>query len=542
MTLEVKVTPGSDIPLPLEIISLICFYASKLDQLRLRLASRQLCQAATPHALKSLYLRAYGRSSENFKNIARSTTLRTFVKEVSIDTWIGPVYEHHANGSYDVPQDFLNTLPYLQYYQNITRSHMRFSEYCGYNRFDDRATWTDIEASWPFRYKILDTVSHCITGMWTKAKQIQIDQKVKGDRVLKHLVPDYNDDFPDLPTGHVMKIKEFTVSNLADYNDPNLLQSKAWGQLLHLPTLVGLKLLVTKEHYSPEYRHVICEEKYDFFQTLPSTYLTPSLASKLQVLSLFYIDFWGWFPRIDLAQVGPMPQLRILALGHYVFTHKTQTDWIASLGTGNRSGGLEELYLDDCPILYEADQYGPLTADGYPVPRTVIEGFQQHGHRSSTTTYGMRWHHVLTEWKRSMKGLKRFVMGHGNWQNANLVTKATKEREEYAHLSYDERERRFIYNSHRYFACPEPQESHIKTEVVPADKYLHGAGLLQRRAARMQYIYYSVGLCPSQWDHPYHLCSRFAKEEGWAPEDETVALDDAAYELFMEAIRDRLED
>ncbi|KAJ0150646.1 Uncharacterized protein HZ326_6813 [Fusarium oxysporum f. sp. albedinis] len=97
---------------------------------------------------------------------------------------------------------------------------------------------------------------------------------------------------------------------------------------------------------------------HEFFQVLPSQWLSPSVVENLQVLSLFYSHYRRWFPRMDLSQIRALPYLKVLALGSYIFTNERETDWIASLKTSNRSGGLEELYLEDCPILHRAGQYG----------------------------------------------------------------------------------------------------------------------------------------------------------------------------------------
>ncbi|KAF5678620.1 hypothetical protein FHETE_1172 [Fusarium heterosporum] len=541
MAQDIGVTANSDVSLPFDITSIICSYVSKPDQHRLRLVSRKLRDAATPHAFRSLYLRAYGDSPSNFGNIARSPALRNYVREVTIDTWIGPGYEYNADESYDVPHDFLNTLPYLRYYQKMTRLHLRFSKYCGIEDYHTRSVGPDIEETWSLRYKILDTVAHCVMGMWTKESQMKISQRV-GNYQLRRFAW-YEDDLPDLRPGIVMNIKELTISNLADYKDPNLLESIAWKKLLHLPTLIDLKVLVTKEHTMTESADIFCDEKYEFFQNLHFDLLTPPVASKLQVLSLFYVDFWGWIPKMDLALIGPMPQLKILALGNYVFTNESQIDWIASLGNDNRSSGLEELYLNDCPVLYEARQHGPLTIDGYPIPDKVMEAFRAQPWAPSTTKYSIRWYQILNKWQKRMRGLRKFVMGHGNWQSASLTINASNGREEYAHLNYDEKEQRFLHNSHRYFACPEPQPQELrrKAKIVPADKYLYGAGLSQRRTERMEYIYYDIGQGPSPWEYANIHWDRWEKDAGCAPEDETVAMDDAAYDMLMATIQDRLK-
>ncbi|QGI68315.1 hypothetical protein CEK26_012277 [Fusarium fujikuroi] len=168
---------------------------------------------------------------------------------------------------------------------------------------------------------------------------------------------------------------------------------------------------------------------------------------------------------MNLYEIGMLPRLKVLALGQYVFTDKRQTDWIATIGESNASGALQELYLDDCPILFKARQHSPLTSDGYPDPRAVMKD--------------------------------------------NYATAVTKER-----------------GGQQY------QGASIGSEIP------HGAGLLQRRTARMQYLKYDIGMCWS-WDNPYPTWGRSRPDDGWAPEKETVGLGDAAYELLMATIRDR---
>lgn len=77
---------------------------------------------------------------------------------------------------------------------------------------------------------------------------------------------------------------------------------------------------------------------------------------------------------MNLYEIVMLPQLKVLTLGQYVFTDERKTDWIAIIGESNASGGLEELYMDDCPILFKAHQHSPLTSDGYPDPRAVLKG------------------------------------------------------------------------------------------------------------------------------------------------------------------------
>ncbi|KAF5626843.1 hypothetical protein F25303_10971 [Fusarium sp. NRRL 25303] len=520
----------SDLPLPLEIVTLICSTLPKPDLLRLRLVTHRLHDAATPFAFREFYLRAYGTAATNFTSIATSARLRNYVKEITIDTNIGQDYEYASNESYEFPSGFFNALPSLRYFSKLTNLHLRFSKYCGDNRREFEWAW--IEEDWPFRYRILDTVSHCIVGLWTRAKQVEIDERAD----LRDFKARYLDDDPEFIAKCAEHLQELTISNLADYHDPNLASSKAWQQLLRLPRLQDLKLLVTTEYHRSQHQIRSPQERHEFFQKLPSTWLSPSLGNCLRTLSLYYTEYWGWFPRMNLYEIGMLPQLKVLALGQYVFTDKRQTDWIATIGNSNGSGGLEELYLDDCPILFKARQHSPLTSDGYPDLRAVLKANYA---TTVTKEYNIRWHNVLETWRGRMKGLKKFIMGHGDWPSQWPSTKALKEHEGFVYLSYDELSQMFSENVHRNFCKPAGVEVSNTKDPVLARRYLHGAGLLQRRTARMQYIKYDIGMC-GPWDNPYPTRGRGRPDDGWAPEKKTVGVDDAAYELLMATIRDRI--
>ncbi|KAF5535165.1 hypothetical protein FNAPI_12134 [Fusarium napiforme] len=196
----------SDLPLPPEIVTLICSNLPKPDLLRSRLATHRLHDAATPFAFKAFHLRAYGTVVTDFTRIAASAHRRSYVKEITIDTNIGPGYEYASNECYKIPTGFFNALPSLRYFYKLTNLHLRFSEYCGDNCREFEWGW--IEEDWPFRYRILDTVSHCVVGMWTRAKQVEIDERAN----LPDFEATYLDDDPEFVTGCMEDLQELTIS------------------------------------------------------------------------------------------------------------------------------------------------------------------------------------------------------------------------------------------------------------------------------------------------------------------------------------------
>ncbi|CVL05027.1 uncharacterized protein FMAN_13010 [Fusarium mangiferae] len=523
--------PPSDIRLPAEIVVMVCSCLGKQDQLNSRLVSGKLHYAATIQAFRSIRLKPDGDSPLQFRQIALSDKLRGFVKEVTIDTELDPGVPFHSEAEdFSICQNFLEFLPYLGMFNNLKHLHIRFSR-------SSNPRSNNIEESLHYRYLVLDIISHCVVGMWTLGYR----KTVYGAMLppaSSHMFR-YKHDTPVL-LGASLQIKELTISHLVGYNDPRLIHSKAWNMLLRLPTIIDLKLLMGENH--PENGTDLSAGRSEFFSALPSKWLQPDVVQKLQVLSLFYTDFWGWFPRMDLDQLGDLPSLRVLALGRYIFTDKKQTDWIAFLGQNNKSGGLEELYIDECCIMFQAHQRGPLAAGGYPILAADIE----------RTEYDIRWHHVLSEWRMSMKGLKKFAMGVGDFGcpvrtivpffpwgpfSAAMI------------VAGDPPQWYFGHNRHRFFADPGPEDFVVRlfdayqsrrqsSRAVPMGNYLLGAGLTQSRRARMRYASYDVR-SPYGW----FMGNQFTNggyDRAWAPEQETVEFDDAAYALLMETIRDRL--
>ncbi|KAF4503271.1 hypothetical protein FAGAP_425 [Fusarium agapanthi] len=526
----------TDIRLPAEIVVMVCSYLWKQDQLITRLVSGNLHYAATIQAFRSLRLKPDGDSPSQFRAIALSDKLRTSVKEVTIDTELDPGIPYISDAKdFAVCQNFLQFLPYLCLFKNLKHLHLRFSR-------SSNSRVYNVEEGWYYRYLALDIISHSVTGMWTPEDRKRVYDTVPSHG--KQMCTDTHD--ASILRGDSLQIKELTISHLADYNDLRLIQSKAWNQLLRLPSLVDLKLLVGEDHCSNGTR--LSAWRSEFFGALPSQWLTPDVVQKLQVLSLFNTDYWGWFPRMDLDQLGDLPALKVLALGRYIFTDKKQTDWIASLGENNKSGGLEELYLDECCILYEANQHGPLTADGYQVPFADMDWNAD----MQRTEYGRRWHHVLSEWRTSMKGLKRFTMGVGDLgcPSRTIVPFCPRVSVTQAMMiAGDPPEWYFGHNRHRFFADPEPKDrvvslvdayrSRRKASMsLPMGNYLLGAGLIQTRRARMKYAGYDVRLA-----YGWFMGAEFGNGgygRAWAPEEGTVEFDDAAYALLMEATRNRL--
>lgn len=220
---------------------------------------------------------------------------------------------------------------------------------------------------WVFRYTVLDTICHCIAGLCTRETQEVI---YRTQNFAEYDLDLAWDDLPE-PGDQPLQLREFTVFNLADFEDRNLEASEAWQKVLALPSLIDLKLLFTAD-----VDRTNISEKYNMFHNLPYTWLRPDVTENLAVLSLFYREFWGWAPKMDFRAISeiasPFPRLRTLALGHYIFSHDWQIDWFASLGSVS---GAWRIFISIPVLCYTrqslAPEYSTTTANT-PMPKGCI--------------------------------------------------------------------------------------------------------------------------------------------------------------------------
>ncbi|KAJ3542308.1 hypothetical protein NM208_g175 [Fusarium decemcellulare] len=253
------------------------------------------------------------------------------------------------------------------------------------------------------------------------------------------------------------------------------------------------------------------------------------MVDNLRVLSLHYVDHSGWGPKMDFRGLGkdksPFPWLEALALGKYTIYNDWQVDWFATVGLGNGSGGLRELYLDSCPILYQVQQPGAFNRDNPDYP-------------SNFTTV----HHVLSKWTASMKGLQVFPMGSS--VNPQDVLRTIEKDPAYASVLGTATSHRIGSQKHRTFACPEETDIYVDSEETlqvawVSGKYWHGVGITTWPCDRAQYVEYAE----HKDTYPFiDNLDSFSKTEGfepWAPEEGTSAKDMEAYGELLKVVNAR---
>ncbi|WXC67066.1 hypothetical protein SNK03_012832 [Fusarium graminearum] len=391
------------------------------------------------------------------------------------------------------------------------------------------------------RHDMLDTILYWIAGMGNKDTRqiIDPDAVFHGDKIQEY--SEGKSSITDLAdfSQPAIPLQQLTITNLPDNHDDRLHTSESFLKLMSMASLRDLRIHVEAQrdlHHpvrAPDGSSPFSPGKYKFFNNLYVSWLAPDIAKNLQTLTLHCKDFWGWFPKMDLRRIE-LPQLKVLSLGRYVFSHQWQIDWFASIGKQNGSGGLEELYLHDCPILYEATHIGPFdTFDpGYPLLKSVLGIVGER----ETHKYPIRWHAIFSQWARSLNKLKVFHMGRSTYQNS-LQDTFTK-----THQDVQDKplRQRIWYDLLEELAspCPSGPVAHSRLEHASnLEGQMTSVKFNQNRDFQMKYIKYNIererynAYWP--WVHPGE------PYECWAPEEDTVMRDDAAYEMLMDAVDSR---
>jgi hypothetical protein len=168
---------------------------------------------------------------------------------------------------------------------------------------------------------------------------------------------------------------------------------------------------------------------------LPSLWLQPA-ANNLTTLCLYHMNiYFGYSPKLDLRGVH-FPSLRTLALGNYTFTHNWQLDWL-----GSHSSTLENLYLDDCIVVYYAKLYDcKLDSEGYPVVRhagnaellgsPVVGTYESH-------FIDLTWTRILQHLRAHLTSLRHFRIGKSTrWMGCDPARRFFKNNQ--CHFEYED--------------------------------------------------------------------------------------------------------
>ncbi|KAI5925445.1 hypothetical protein F4810DRAFT_658644 [Camillea tinctor] len=498
--------------LPVEIYTHILSFAPP-DTLRsCRLVNKILHSIATPVVFRHIRLEATGDSSQ-FINIAKSETLRPHVREISIDIWVELQIRYFADVPSEPPASFFRALPFLRVFSNLKTLNLKFNERCGKERDAGNDTYVE---DYDFRYWVMWTVFSSLTGDWEAVFSQSIYEEIDavlyddGDQINgEEFFSSLQEEIENWPQLAPIELETLTIGNLADYNDPRLTGSEIFKRVLRAPSLTGLKLYVVFEQSEqPTREYIQLLRKYRFMNSLSNTWLAPEVAKKLRVLSLFCEDYWGWSPKMDLRKINPgpgpdsgLPKLEVLALGNFVLSDEWQADWFASLGRLNDHGGLRELYLDNCPIVYASNPPESFDINIHDYYDEFLEA-QRAISDGVNRLFPLRWHEVLNHWADNMNGLKVLKMGRGDWVSSSIQYLAcSSQKPEIESFNWDKIKRRFSRTNFMTYDCSPPANSFV--EMADFKDVIYGIGINDDPFLSLSYVQFNAAYFPSYW--PYWL-------------------------------------
>lgn len=418
--------------LPTEIIREIFCHLDQDSLLAVRYLDHDLHSIATVCAFEDIAL-SHSTTEEGFVQIAKSEILRKHVRTVHLD-FRAPEGEglDPRDWTFPYPTGLLEALPFLQYFHNLKTLRLYFDGECY-----DEIYEPDIvaEQTVDFRYRVLDTIFHCLNGTWSSQEQEAVDRSLGScySRCRRH---------PLAPSRlGPIQLLTLTIFNLHEYDDPRLTKSGVFKAVLERESLTDLGLLFAAQdllngeyeaEYGIDYWKFVgpyVKNRHNMFQNLHCTWMSATVSENLIRLDLGFRQGRGWFLSVNLGATTPaLPNLRRLTLRGFYFSHKEQGEWIASLGKKGSSGGLRELYLDNCRILHHAQYTSKclLLGDDSPIDENItydedslnveaILPFSLPVNSEKELRYDnpLRWHMILNPWCESMPSLEIFQMGAG---------------------------------------------------------------------------------------------------------------------------------
>lgn len=569
--------------LPDDVLLQVFSYLPQESLAQCRFLSRSVEPLA--RALLFRYTRLeFGCDVDVFLNIVRSERLRPFVRELTVD--LSSLTRTARTGTqygiqFDQRRKTIMAIPLVRLFSGLRTLHLRFSELQSHARVarpwtvdnqpqsDARVArpWTadDEQRGEPddlipaaFSSIYAEKVLQCISGTWTQESQDEWEHLWRRwsevrEAALKTLMLEpgdpglaeepksfgTNQQFPDT----AINLTTLTISNLSEQDSEYLMSSTAMRRFLETQSLSTLQLLTTSgtdTHRTFSNESSILRNKYKFVQSLPSTWLSPPVADHLRTLSLFAHDYWGWCPKGDFRVLGTLPNLRTLALGMYVFSHQWQVDWVAQLGSNNGRGGLEELYLDNCPILWRGRVLGPLDSEGFPLEEVMTQqSFHPNQGERAIVDVSLRWSTVLDEWRKRMPALKTFKMGTGHWGgefSLEVAMAQTASRVRLVRGAYEKAKLRTVDTTHLNYDKPPIEDCHKYGQDIIRD----GTGLSQKRACLLQYLQFEIALGSRPWverDFKDALVLEF--EDGYQRYQEARRKDEDALDALNASIQSR---
>ncbi|CAG8116993.1 unnamed protein product [Penicillium salamii] len=353
--------------LPSKLLARTFFNVDSSSFKSLHHSCRFISQLATDQLFKTVHLQPSKTSQNGLQEILNNPNLRRIPRKIYIDT-VDESLNYDDEEEQKWPQGWDNLVPQVKELPRLNAAVLCFDKgFTSDSEDEDYPHYTDFPQTPQFRF-------HAMHKLFSLLES------------LRH------------------PIQDLGIRNLQADNpkDPKTLAKM--GKVLS--GLLSLRLSITSETNDAAPEHDLeYPEIRKFFKELPSTWLSPA-APSLQHLSLCSREYSGFYPDLDLTNLF-FPRLKTLSLGNFCFFHDGQIDWILKHGDT-----LEEIYFDDCAILYD---FGMMeeNVDACALPRDTL--VRREGDESLYGSFEKRWHHIFDLFAEKLPKLRHFRIGRSDW-------------------------------------------------------------------------------------------------------------------------------
>ncbi|KAI5197553.1 hypothetical protein AUEXF2481DRAFT_26654 [Aureobasidium subglaciale EXF-2481] len=365
--------------LPLELLTIIAHDVDIYDHVAtksLRCVSRRSADVCTGLVFRSATLLLRLKSISNLRSLLDNPGLCSVVTQLTIDT---AEYTDTCMDTYDweyrdeeLLQSFLAVLRKLGRFRNLRSVTLKCSSEC-VGPQQRRHWWArNVPESIKFRTDVLQSL------------------------------------FAGLNAGHATP-SHLCIENLQGCGNDIVVRSRDFREVMS--HVQKLELQITTEDVDGDGSlpaNLGKKELHSFFgKQLVSSWLEP-VRHNLTHLKLYARDlYFGYLPRCQLPH---FPALRSLIIGGMSFSHDEQLRWISTHGNT-----LEELVLDNCPIVIGVRIPSTLDSDNFPIEPLFNSSTTGSILAPSSFLYPARWHDYFSHFAVELKKLRSIRCGFGDW-------------------------------------------------------------------------------------------------------------------------------
>jgi hypothetical protein len=337
----------------------------------LRTVNKSILALATEALFHTVSLFHHDESATRYTQILEDSKLSPLVRKVVFDTSNSENEHLDGNEEKDLNEEFRVAMRVVGKFENLCEVELKFSDECAAEDMD-----------------------------WEKEVQETVEFRT---RVLKKFFKSLN-----IASHPALKVESLTVDNLQDHTLPEIYENENFVAVRSRLKSLALRIATETDDASPESSiHMsACHEMFN--KNLIEHWLKP-LQSQLTQLTIYCDTYWGVFPYCDLRQVR-FPQLKSLSLGNFSIVHHWQIDWILSHGST-----LEELVLDDCPIVITLKVEATLWNENFPEPMLKFRNANANAYVTAIKDIAIRWYEIFSCFRKELPNLRKFVTGHGKW-------------------------------------------------------------------------------------------------------------------------------